>query len=93
LPVKVVAECMAGLVYGMKYHNCDVVVSLGSHGSNACFKSTADKVPRMGTSQPNEVAIVTNWATIGEQNRSLDEYLADIDSIVDTESNNKGRKL
>jgi len=93
LPVKVAAECMAGLVYGKKYHNCDVVVSLASHASNACYRSTADRVPRMGTSQSSEVVIVTNWATIGEQNRSLDEYLADIDSAVDTDSNSKGRKL
>ncbi|XP_065883369.1 hexokinase-2-like isoform X2 [Dysidea avara] len=93
LPVKVVPECMAGLVYGMKYHNCDVVVSLASYASNACYRSSADKLTRMNTSQPSEVAVVTNWATIGEQNRSLDEYLADIDFAVDADSNNKGRKL
>ena len=91
--MKVVPECMAGLVYGMKYHNCDVVVSLASYASNACYRSSADKLTRMNTSQPSEVAVVTNWATIGEQNRSLDEYLADIDFAVDADSNNKGRKL
>jgi len=91
--MKIIAECLTGLVYAMKYHNCDVAISLSSYASNACYRSTADKVLRISTSQPGEVAVVANWATIGEQNKSLDEYLTDIDFAVDADTKNKGKKL
>lgn len=89
--MKTVSNTDAGLTYGL--HNHSVTVTLGSNNSNAHFCHTADKVPRVGTSDAKLLSIMTNWATFGEQNNSLSEYNADFDFVLDAENNNSGRNL
>lgn len=81
--------------YGLGDH-C-VTVSLGSNSSNAHFRHTTDKAPQLNTrvdaNDAKMFGIIINWATFGEQNNSLNEYNADFDFVLDTESNNNRKKL
>lgn len=93
--MKILSSVDAGMAYRLSGHS--VIISLGSNNSNACFQLTMDKAPQLSTRggefTDKLFGIVTNWSTFGEQNRSLSEYNADFDFVVDADSNKKGRKL
>ena len=93
--MRILTSVDAGMAYGLCGH--PVTVCLGSNSSNAYFQHTADKAPQLNTRgdgfDAKLFSVVTNWATFGEQNNSLNEYNADFDFALDAESNNKGKKL
>jgi len=92
--MRMLSSTDAGMTYGL-CSGQSVTVCLESNSSNAYF--TTDRVPQLNTRggmfDAKPFSVITNWATFGEQNNSLKEYNADFDFILDTESNNKGKKL
>ena len=93
--MRILTTIDAGIAYRLCGHS--VIVSLGSNSSNAYFQLTADQAPQLNTRgdafNAKLYGIVTNWATFGEHNRSLSEYNAEFDFVLDADSSNKGRKL